>query len=65
MVSTLTCSAAFSACTSPSQTEGKRRGERGGGDGRRRGEEGRNVGEKRREGSERVYKLENHITTVQ
>ena len=36
MVSTLTCSAAFSACTSPGQTEGKRGGEeegrRGGGE---------------------------------
>ena len=58
MVSTLTCSAAFSACTSPGQTEGKRGGEgegrRGGGEERRgEGEEkgrrgGEEEGERRR-----------------
>ena len=72
MVSTLTCSAAFSACTSPRQTEEKRKerekGRRGGGEGREEREEGRNVGKgknrERRKGSERVHRLENHITTL-
>ena len=45
MVSTLTCSAAFSACTSPRQTEEKRKerekGRRGGGEEEKGGKKGR------------------------
>lgn len=59
MVSTLTCSAAFSACTSPRQTEEKRKERekgRRGGEGREGREEGRRRREGRKGGGEKCWK---------